>query len=501
MKFSRTNLIRFALLALATAPINFTRAQSLMLPGVIGDNMVLQRGQPVPIWGWAAPGRQVRIEFAGQARTATAQSDGRWEVRLDSLAASALPDTMTITAGGRAALLAGSPDSRRVLTNILVGEVWLASGQSNMEKPIGAQRGQLPVFNHEQELAGSDYPQIRLFKVTKTVAATPQTAVTNSGWVLCHSNSHETIKFSAAAYFFGREIHRELKVPVGLIESSWGGTRIEPWTPPVGFSLAKGLKGEVNLPDASTKFDNRTPTALFNGMIAPLVPFAIRGALWYQGEGNCVGDTNRLAYADKMEALILGWRRVWREGTFPFYYVQLAPYRYYGATPQPRVNVPDALPQLWQAQTRALRIRNTGMAVTTDLVDDLGDIHPRNKQDVGKRLALLALAKTYDRKDVVCSGPVLKSMELRGNKAVLRFTETHGGLVSKDGKPLTWFAVAGSDGRFIPASAEIVGDTVEVSSASLPRPKVVSFGWDETAQPNLFNGAGLPARPFRTDLK
>jgi len=483
-------LLRLALLFLMAASRYSTLAQSLTLPGVIGDNMVLQGGQSVPIWGWAGPGAKVTVQFAGQTRTATTHADGRWQVRLRPLAASAEPAMLTVTAG-----------ETRVLTNILVGEVWLASGQSNMEKPIGEQRGQKPVFNHEQELAESNYPQIRFFKVTKTVAAQPQTAVTNSGWVLCNSNSHEIVKFSAAAYFFGREIHRTLKVPVGLIESAWGGTRIEPWTPPAGFARVKNLKAEVKLPDAATKFDNRTPTALYNGMISPLVPFAIRGAIWYQGENNCVSDTNRLAYADKMEALILGWRKVWGEGAFPFYYVQLAPFRYYGARPQPRVDTPGALPQLWQAQTHALRIRNTGMAVTTDLVDDLSDIHPRNKQDVGKRLALLALAKTYGRKDVTCSGPVFKSMGLRGNKAVLRFTETTGGLVSKDGKPLTWFAVAGSDGRFVPASAEIVGDTVEVSSSSLPRPKVVSFGWDETAQPNLFNGAGLPARPFRTDQR
>lgn len=484
-----TKIVRLLLLlALATAPIQFCRAQSLTLPGVIGDNMVLQRGQPVPIWGWAAPGTKVTVQFAGQTRSATAQADGRWQVSLRSLKANPVPATLTLTAG-----------EMRVLTNILVGESWLASGQSNMEKPIGEQRGQLPVVNHVQELAESDYPQIRLFKVTKTVATQPQSAVTNSGWVLCNSNSHEKLKFSATAYFFGREVHRDLKVPVGLIDSSWGGTRIEPWTPPVGFSLAKNLKDEVKLPDATTKFDNRTPTALYNGMIAPLVPFALRGAIWYQGEGNCVGDTNRLAYADKTAALVAGWRSVWAQGDFPFYYVQLAPYRYFGAQPQPRVNTPDALPLLWEAQTRALRIRNTGMAVTTDLVDNLSDIHPTNKQDVGKRLAWLALAKTYGRKGVVASGPVFKSMELRDNKAVLRFTETSGGLVSKDGKSLTWFAVAGTDGRFISASAVIVGDTVEVTSASLPRPKAVRFAWDETAQPNFFNGAGLPARPFRTD--
>ncbi len=450
--------------------------------------MVLQRGQPVPIWGWAAPGVKVTVQFAGQSRTATAQADGRWEVRLRSLTASAEPATLTITAG-----------ETRVLTNILVGEVWLASGQSNMEKPIGEQRGQLPVVNHEKELAESDYPQIRLFKVTKTVAAQPQSAVTNTGWRACNATTHEAIKFSAAAYFFGREIHRELKVPVGLIDSSWGGTRIEPWTPTAGFALAKQLKDEVKLPDATTKFDNRTPTALYNGMIAPLVPFAIRGALWYQGESNCIGDTNRLAYADKMEALILGWRKVWSEGSFPFYSVQIAPFRYYNAKPQPRVDTPEALPLLWEAQVNALRVRHTGLAITTDLVDNLSDIHPTNKQDVGKRLALLALAKTYGRKDVVASGPVFQRLKLQDNKAILSFTETHGGLVSKDGKALNWFSVAGADGRFLPASAEIVGNTVVVSSASIPRPKAVRFAWDELAQPNFFNGAGLPARPFRTD--
>lgn len=483
------NIRSIALFALAVASAHLVAAQPLTLPGVIGDNMVLQRGQPVPIWGWATPGAKVSVQFAGQMRTATAKADGRWEVRLRSLTASAEPATLTITAG-----------ETRVLTNILVGEVWLASGQSNMEKPIGEQRGQLPVVNHEKELAESDYPQIRLFKVTKTVAAQPQSAVTNSGWRLCNATTHEAIKFSAAAYFFGREIHRQLKVPVGLIDSSWGGTRIEPWTPPAGFALVKKLKDEVKLPGADTKFDNRTPTALYNGMIAPLVPFALRGALWYQGESNCIGDTNRLAYTDKMEALILGWRQVWGEGPFPFYSVQIAPFRYYTATPQPRVDTPDALPLLWEAQINSLRIRNTGLAVTTDLVDNLSDIHPTNKQDVGKRLALLALAKTYGRKDIVASGPVFKSVKLRDNKAILSFTETSGGLVSKDGKSLNWFSVAGSDGRFISASAVIVGDTVEVTSASLPRPKAVRFAWDETAQPNFFNGAGLPARPFRTDV-
>jgi sialate O-acetylesterase len=308
----------------------------------------------------------------------------------------------------------------------------------------------------------------------------------------------EAIKFSAVGYFFGREIEKELNVPIGLVESSWGGTRIEPWTPPVGFQTVSKLSELATPIDANKKLSNTVPMAIYNGMLAPLAPFAIRGALWYQGESNCSDSHDRVTYADKMEALIKGWRKVWGEGDFPFYYVQLAPYKYFDV-PKPRVPNAEALPVIWEAQTDALRIPNTGMAVITDLVDDLKDIHPTQKLEVGQRLALIALARDYGKKDIVYSGPMLKSMKVRDGKAVVSFTHAQDGLVNKDGQPLTWFTIAGVDGKFVPGEAQIVGDTVVVSSSSVPQPKAVRFAWNEAAQPNLFNKAGLPASPFRTD--
>jgi sialate O-acetylesterase len=462
---------------------------ALQLPSVFGDNMVLQQNQRVPVWGWSKPGTEVTVKFAGQVKHVRADSEGRWEVRLNLLKASSQPADLVVEAG-----------ETETFTNILVGEVWLCSGQSNMEKPIGKQPGQKPCFNSEQELAAADFPEIRLFKAHTALAAVPQKDVTKpSGWQGCNSNSLEAIKFSAAGYFFGREIHNQLKVPVGLVESSWGGTRIEPWTPPVGFKLVRPLADLAGPLSATNKLSNTTPMAIYNAMIAPLAHFAIRGVLWYQGESNCMGQQpDGAAYTDKMEALIRGWRKVWNEGDFPFYYVQIAPFKYFSGKKQ-YVFSSDALPELWEAQTHALRIPNTGMVVTTDLADDVGNIHPRNKQDVGKRLALIALNKTYGWKNIVCSGPMYKKIKIRGNQAVLSFNDIDGGLVSKDGQPPTWFTVAGADGKFVTAEAVITNGTVVVFSPDVAKPVAVRFAWSEIAQPNLFNQAGLPAVPFRTD--
>jgi len=458
------------------------------LPRIIDSNMVLQRGQSVPIWGWATPGERVTVQFGSQNRSVKTDRSGRWEVRLPSLKASAVPAEMVVAGGNRI-----------VLTNILVGEVWLCSGQSNMEKPIGTQSGQKPVPNYQQELAASDFPQIRLFKVEKRMAAGPAKDVNSKGWFLCNSNSHETLKFSAAAYFFGRKIHQELGVPIGLIESAWGGTRIEPWTPPAGFAAVRALRDKIDLPAPGATVSNRTPTALYNAMIAPLVPFALRGALWYQGESNLMDVPDGPIYADKMRALIEGWRKAWGMGNFPFYYVQLAPYTYYSDRATPRVDRPERLPEMWETQAAALKLPKTGMIVITDLVQDVQDIHPVNKQDVGARLARLALAKDYGRKDVVWSGPMYRKAKFEKGRAIISFDHVDGGLVSKDGQPLDWFTIAGSDGVFVPAKAVIEGGTVLVSSPDVPEPKAVRFAWHEKAMPNLFNAAGLPAGPFRTD--
>jgi sialate O-acetylesterase len=236
-------------------------------------------------------------------------------------------------------------------------------------------------------------------------------------------------------------------------------------------------------------------------MIAPIAGFAMRGALWYQGESNLMGtnaDNNYLEYPDMMAALVGGWRTVWDEGDFPFYFVQIAPFKYYGGKIH-RVNSPEMLPEFWTLQSRSARqIKNTGLAVTTDLVDSLDDIHPRDKASVGHRLALLALHQTYGEK-AVSSGPVFKGMKIAGNQIILKFDHVDGGLASKDGKPLTWFTIAGADKKFVPAGAIIAGDTVAVSAAGIEEPVAVRFAWDETAQPNFCNQAGLPAEPFRTD--
>ena len=315
-------------------------------------------------------------------------------------------------------------------------------------------------------------------------------------WTVCSSNTVDAIKFSAAAYFFGRELHKDLKVPVGLIESSWGGTRIEPWTPREGFQMVPSLSEFVRGPSSTNR--QVSASTLYNGMIAPLVPFAIRGAIWYQGESNLIDGNDGVIYADKMKAMVSSWRKLWGEGEFAFYYVQIAPFLY-SQRKDPQPHTTEALPLIWEAQTLGLGIPNTGMIVTTDLVDDLHDIHPRDKQDVGKRLAQVAEAKTYGRKGIAYSGPMYKGMEVRGAKVVLHFDDADGGLMSKDGKPLTWFTIAGADGKFEPAEAAIDGDTVVVSSPKVTEPKAVRFAWDETAQPNFCNKAGLPAVPFRTD--
>jgi sialate O-acetylesterase len=402
---------------------------------------------------------------------------------------------------------------------VLVGEVWLCSGQSNMQFSVSS------VSHARKELQQANHPHIRLFTVPMRPAGEPANDVSGT-WTVC---TPKTVPgFAAVGYFFGRELHDQLDVPVGLINSSWGGTRIEPWTPPVGFSDVPALasiltgigeahaayakttaaalphyaewlaiaeqaksKGETipSPPEwpASPLGNNYAPTGLYNGMIHPLVPFAIRGAIWYQGESN---NGEGMLYFEKMKALIDGWRSVWHEGDFPFLYVQLAPYNYGGGNP-------TALARIWEAQTAALAIPDTGMAVTND-VGNVKDIHPKDKQDVGKRLALWALAKTYG-KQIVYSGPLYKSMNIDGSKIRVKFDHVGGGLVARNGKPLDWFQIAGEDKKFVDAEATIDGDSVVVSSPKVEKPVAVRFAFDQVAEPNLQNVEGLPASAFRTD--
>ncbi len=489
-------------------------AAAVRLPHIIGSHMVLQRDVPLPIWGWAEPGEEVTVKLGEGEATAKAAPDGTWQVRLPAMPVGG-PHAMTVVG-----------KNRLELNDILVGEVWICSGQSNMDMGIRA------VNNAEKEIADAKYPRIRTAWIPYRTSTTPQDDADTS-WMPCTPESIAKRGFfnggfTAVGYFFGRELHKELDVPVGLIHVAWGGTKIEPWTPRVGFTLVPGFDEQLKLIDgADAKYrqelrkavadyeawlpgakkavadgkpvtpppawprhlleDNGQPTSIYNGMIHPLVPFAIRGAIWYQGESN---HPDGMAYCDKMKALIAGWRKIWAQGDFPFYYVQIAPFNaiYQG----------DQLPRLWEAQTAALAIPNTGMAVTTDIAD-LADIHPKNKQDVGRRLALWALARTYGRDKLVYSGPLYKSMNVEGREIRIAFEHTGGGLASRDGKPLTWFEIAGADRKFVKAEAKIDGDTVLVSSEKVAEPVAVRFGWSMAAQPNLMNREGLPASPFRTD--
>ncbi len=474
---------------LASVTLGFTQT----LPRVFSDNMVLPSGQPVPVWGWAEPGESITLRFAGQEKRATVGEDGRWDVRLEPLSVSSEPAELIVT--GRKAL---------TLRNVLVGEVWLCSGQSNMEKPVGEQRGQKPTLNHEEELRSAKYPQLRLLKVGRARSSTAARDV-DGEWVVCSPENLDRSKFSAAGYFFARRLHTELGIPIGIIDASFGGSLIESWIPPAGFAEAPSLiqwerasatpGSKVTIFQGATKMEVE-PATMFKGMIAPLVPFPVRGVLWYQGESNVYAGDGAI-YADKMRALIVGWRGAWMR-ELPFFYVQLAPLLYH-VTRSNMVVSPEAVPLLWEAQTATMQLPQTGMIVTTDLVDDLTDIHPRNKKDIGERLARWALAKCYGRTEIVFSGPLFHRLEVHGDKATVHFEHVGEGLISKDQRPLNWFTVAGPDGVFFPASASIHGETVVVSSPRVPSPTVVRFAWDEAARPNLINRAGLPAVPFRTD--
>jgi sialate O-acetylesterase len=454
-------------LALAVASLCAPATAAVRLPAIISDHMVLQRGADVPVWGWADPGEKVTVRIGSQSKSVRTGAEGRWKVTLNLKEKSATPATL---------LVKGEKNEIKV-DDVLVGEVWLASGQSNMEKPLGEKQGQKPTFNYEMELAAANYPDIRFFKVKRKKARQPLEDVEGT-WVRCSPETLASTQFSAAAYYFGQRLHEILATPVGLIDSTWGGTRIELWT--------AGAQATPLDPDAAT---------LYNGMIAGLAPFAIQGAIWYQGESNIIDDEEVSRYTASMETLVGGWRRQWgRE--FAFNYVQVAPHLYH-VVRHAKVVDPQAAPLMWEAQAAAQRIPGTGMIVTTDLVDDLKDIHPREKKTVGVRLANVALAQSYGKTAIEAWGPSYRSMTVEGGKAILSFDHARG-LAARDGKPLTWFDVAGADGRWYPASAAIEGDKVIITSAKVAAPAAVRFAWDEAAQPNLVNGAGLPALPFRS---
>jgi len=445
---------------------------------IIGDNMVLQRNAPVVLWGWDDAGTKVSVSIGGSSATATAGKDGSWSVSLPAMKAGG-PHEITI-----------SGSSKLNIKNVLVGEVWFCSGQSNMEWTVSRS------LNPKEEIAAGNHPTIRHIKFPHTTADKPQAQAKTQGWTV--TTPQTVANYTAVGYYFARNLQKELKVPVGLIGCNWGGTRIEPWTPPAGFKAVPALKDiSDNLSsfpkkDKNGRIQHQTALAIYNSMVHPVIRYRFKGALWYQGESN---NGEGMLYHEKMKALIYGWRQVFDHPDMPFYFVQLAPYRY---------NRPEALPGIWQAQLKTLAVKNTGMAVTVD-IGNTKDIHPKNKQEVGRRLALWALTKDYDRDVGVYSGPLLSKVdqsEGKGRITVHFHKDTTGGLKASDGKPLSHFEVAGKDGKWQPAKATIVyGDHLIVSSDAVKQPVHVRYGWNELAEPNLVNGAGLPASPFQASLK
>ena len=484
---------------------------AVKMPAVFGSGMVLQREQTVPVWGWAAPGEKVTVSFADQTAESTTGQDGKWKAELKALAASAAPRTLTVKG-----------ENTLTFENVLVGEVWVCSGQSNME--MGVTNCKV-----EGEIAKANDPQMRLFLVEKDTATEPLKDLAKpAAWQVC---TPETLVkggwggFSAAGYFFGRDLRQKLNVPVGLIGTYWGGTPAQSWTRQAALEgdarlkiyLTQWEEQAARYPEAKKQYDavvaaikksgdktkrapwppqdpvksaNR-PANLYNAMIAPLVPFGIRGAIWYQGESNAGNDAP--LYRQLFGTMISDWRAQWGQGDFPFLFVQLANFMQREEQPSE-----SSWAVLRETQLKTLQLKNTGMAVIID-IGDAADIHPKDKVNVGKRLSLAALKVAYGQRDVVYSGPIFDKMKIEGGKAVLTFKNTGGGLVSKTGETLKSFAIAGADRKFIWADAKIAGATVEVTSAQVAAPVAVRYAWGNNPEASLFNKEGLPASPFRTD--
>lgn len=509
---------RFLPLVLTSALFAVAARADVKLPAIFSDNMVLQAEAKVAVWGTADAGEKVTVKFGSQSLEAPASPEGKWQVKFDELKAGTTGD-LTVT--GNNAI---------TIKNVVVGEVWLCSGQSNMEWRVASSA------NPQEEAAAANFPMIRMFTVTKAAKDEPQSDCVGK-WEVC---SPQTVSgFSAVGYFFGRKLHQSLKVPVGLIHSSWGGTAAELWTPEdvlAGDADLKHFAGDwekvkENYPKAKEAYDKAladykaavekataegtkppqqprpprgadafgSPGCLYNGMIAPLIPYTLQGAIWYQGESNA---SRAEEYQKLFPTMIVSWRQRWGS-EFPFLFVQLANYN-------PRKVEPTGQPEnsqwaeLREAQLMTLALPRTAMAVTID-IGEANDIHPKNKQDVGNRLALGALATVYFQ-DVKYSGPIFDGATVEPGRTAndpgrvrLNFRHVEEGLKAKDGGKLKGFAIAGEDKKFVWADAEIDGDHILVSSPQVPKPVAVRYAWADNPEGNLTNATGLPASPFRTD--
>jgi len=500
-------------IAILVGALQFASAD-VKLPAIISDRMVVQQDVLIPIWGWADPGEQVTVELGGQVKTTVADAKGKWMVKLPKLKAA---EGLTLVVKGK---------NKLSVNDVLVGEVWICSGQSNMAMTVNRCK------DFDKEKAEAKFPQLRMFTLERSSKAEPQEDC-KGRWEL--TTPENIAFFSATAYFFGREIHQQMKVPVGLINTSWGGTSIEAWTSMEAQSKLKEYgaiseswvkltekpydekaamaqynkqmearkesvkkakaagKAAPRAPQKPTdpRLNQNYPANLYNGMIAPLVPYAVRGGIWYQGENNANKSFANI-YALQMETMVKDWRT--RFGLdFPFAWVQLPDFR----APQKDVVEPSGWVTVREEMLNALKIPKTGMAITLGLGEET-DIHPKNKQDVGKRLAMWALADVYKQKGVASSGPLPASDKVKGSEVVISFKHTDGGLKAQ-GNELRGFAIAGEDKVWKWGQARIEGDKVIVSHPDIKKPVAVRYAWAANPVFSLYNGAGIPATPFRTD--
>lgn len=507
--FGKASLF-YSLLLLLAAPL----WGHVTLPALFSDHMVLQRQMKIPVWGTASPGERVSVTLNDQRADSTADANGNWKTTLPAM-----------EAGGPYTLTAEGNDTVTI-NDVLIGEVWLFAGQSNMEWGTGY------VINHEQEIPAANYPQIRLCQVPHTVKDQPASDVATS-WAACTPDS--VFKFSAVAYFTGRELFKKLNVPIGLIQVSWSGTNIEGWMPqdallsdpdfqPLQDRWNKVLQAypkakadyDAKLPELTKAWQDASaaakaagkpippepkppegpgsrysPAGIFNGAVFPLAPFALRGMVWYQGENNTAWA---FLYRKELKALITSWRQVWSEGDLPFIIIQLP-----SVVPLPPTAT-SRWAELRESQAEALELPNTGLVVTIDLGDPVhhDNLHPKNKQDVGLRTALVAEKMVYGA-DVIASGPTFKTATNSGDSIRVQF-ENADGLKTKDGTAVTGFEIAGDDQKYVRATGAIDGDSVVLRADGVQSPQTVRYDWANYPDGNLYNGADLPARPFRTDV-
>jgi len=480
----------------AAAPANAT-STAVKVNGIFGDHMVLQREMDVPVWGTARAGDRITVSFASQTVSATADADGRWVVRLKPMKASAESRTLTV-----------SGSSKVEFQDVLVGDVWLCSGQSNMELSAGPPppptgtppparpiNTGLPDATREEEVAAANHPEIRFNKIGRVMSLKPVSEVKGQ-WVLSTPESMRS--FSTAAYFFGRELNQRLGVPVGLIGAYYGGANGVSFTRREALLAEPELKPQVDalearIAESGPRVDRYTPSVFYNGMIAPLMPFAIKGVIWYQGEADTANAAQAGRYATLFPTMIKDWRAQWKEGDLPFLFVQLP-------TSEPQYPEPtdSAWARVRESQQKALSLKNTAMIVLLDISEG-EKVHASNKKEVGERLGAAALHEVYGKKDVLYQGPFFKGMEIKNGTAILSFDHVGGGLVVKNPDGLRGFAIAGADRNFVWADAKMAGDKIVVSSPSVKEPVAVRYAWADNPVISVASKDGLPLAPFRTD--